>query len=513
MLLVDVLKQVQSELKPVHVASGWEDLHIDHVTINSQKVGPSSLFVACKGVLPTSKDGHEFIEKAIAQGAAGVVLESLPENVSTWSVPVWQSENTRRDVARLAEVVWGSPASELTTIGITGTNGKSSVAFGLSSLLTAMDLSCGVMGTLGFGRPEQLEDWGMTTPEAEVLSARLRQLVEQKFQAVAMEVSSHGLATSRVAGVEFDVAVFTNLTHEHLDFHGNFDAYYEAKKTLFTQHALASSCFVIPHDGEIGARLNDDLAHLPQRKITWGQSTKADVWADNVVLNAQGISMTLQVPDGAFEIAVPWLGAFHVENILAIAAVAHAMGFSGQRIQKAFEQVAAPPGRMEVVAEARSTNLPTTIVDYAHTPDALESALVTLKEICEGEVWVIFGCGGDRDQAKRPLMGEVASRLSHRTVITNDNPRSEDPATIASAIATGIQKQTKVNTIAEMHCESYCVVLDRRRAIAQVIAQADAKDMVLIAGKGHEKKQITGNSQMNFDDAEVAQNALRERGH
>ena len=511
MLLLDVLEKVQSELKPVHVAAGWENVHIDHVTINSQRVGPSSLFVACKGVLPTSKDGHEFIEKAMARGAAGIVLENPPADISNWSIPVWQSENTRRDAARLAEAVWGNPARELTTIGITGTNGKSSVAFGLSSLLSAMELSCGVMGTLGFGRPEQLEDWGMTTPEAEVLSERLRQLVGQHFEAVAMEVSSHGLATSRVAGVQFDVAIFTNLTHEHLDFHGTFDAYYEAKKSLFTQHALASSRFVLPHEGELGQRLNQDLAALPQKKITWGQTKEADVWAENIVLSDRGISLTLQLPDGTFDLGVPWLGAFHVENILAIAAAAHALGFSGKRIEDAFKQVSAPPGRMEVVIGSQENNWPTTIIDYAHTPDALESALNTLAELCEGEVWVIYGCGGDRDHAKRPLMGEVASRLSSKSVITNDNPRSEEPNAIASAIAGGIKKQTQADNIEKLESGSFCVVLDRQTAIEQVIAQAHAKDMILIAGKGHEKQQIIGNLKVDFDDAEVARNALEGR--
>ena len=403
MLLAELVESFKNELTPVSLVPGWETLEIDRVTINSNRVTPTSVFVACKGVLPTSKDGHEFIAKAIEQGAAAVVLEQAPVDVSNWALPVWQSGNSRVDAARLAASVSGHPDRELTTVGITGTNGKSSVAFALSSLLTHLGRSCAVMGTLGVGRPDALEDWGMTTPEAEVLSSRLRQLIEQKFDAVAMEVSSHGLATARVAGLQFDVSLFTNLSHEHLDFHETFEAYYQAKKSLFTAHTAPSGVFVLPHEGDLGRRLAKDLSGLPHRCVTWGRDVGADVRASEVRLSARGIQMRIDLPTGAFPIEVPWIGDFHVDNLLAVAATGYALGYDASALQDAFRSVSAPPGRMQRVPAAPEQA--TVLVDYAHTPDALESALKTLQAVCPGNLWVVFGCGGDRDVMKRPLMG------------------------------------------------------------------------------------------------------------
>jgi UDP-N-acetylmuramoyl-L-alanyl-D-glutamate--2,6-diaminopimelate ligase len=451
-------------------------------------------FIACRGATPQSRDGHDFIATALDAGAPFVVVEDAARVPGTAKVPVLVADDTRKMAALLAERAAGRPSRQLSLIGVTGTNGKTTTTYLVAQMLEALGTQSAVFGTLGVGAPNKPKPLGFTTPEAEVTSNALRDLVDDEVQAVAMEVSSHALATKRVDGLTFQVAAWTNLTRDHLDFHGTMDAYRAAKERLFKE--LAPANVVVP----------TELASLAKSPITWGPGGRLQ--ARDAKFDEGGIRCTLAFDGETAELTSPVLGAFNLENLLVAAGCGLALGRSLEAVARGLSRATAPPGRLQRVPNKRGQG-PLVVVDYAHTPDALERALVVMREITKGALVVVFGCGGDRDPGKRALMGEAAGRLADMVVVTDDNPRTEDGDKIVDAIAAGVKGKTRVEP-AELDRGTFTVLRDRRAAIAAAVAAARPGDTVLVAGKGHEKVQTVGTTNHPFDDVTEAAAALAE---
>ncbi len=450
------------------------------IEIDSRHVTPGALFVALPG---TQTDGHLYVDDALARGACAVVVEetvqSRPSNVAVVSVP-----DSRRALSALASTFYDDPSRTLRVIGVTGTNGKTTTTHMIVAVLHAAGIPSGVIGTVGAefrSRTWRLEN---TTPQPPELHGLLAQMRDEGAMAVAMEVSSHALALDRVDDVRFAVAALTNVTRDHLDFHETLDAYAAAKRRLFR---LANSC-VINVDDPHGAAWALELSAEARNVITYGVRDGAMLVPRDVVVEPSGSSFSV---DGQrYELSL--LGRFNVWNALAAIGITRLMGVDDATAARGLAELERVPGRMEGIVASGIV----IVVDYAHTPDALENALRSLRETTRGKVAVVFGCGGDRDRGKRPLMGAAAARLADRLYVTSDNPRSEDPQAIVDAIVTGIG-----------NC-AHVVELDRRRAIERAIGEAQPGDVVLVAGKGHEGYQIVGDRILPFDDVAVAREAL-----
>jgi len=457
---------------------------------DSRRVRPGDLFLAMPG---HRVDGRVFIADAVARGAAAVVHEAGQDLAIP--VPAVAVPGLAALAGELAHLVLGRPSERLWMAGVTGTNGKTSVSQWIAQALAAMDCQCGVIGTLGNGFPGRLEASANTTPDAVSLHGLLADFVEAGAVACAMEVSSIGLDQHRVSGVSFDVAVFTNLTRDHLEYHGTMGAYAAAKERLFRWPGLG--CAVLNLDDAFGARLAADLAgKLPVIGYTLEGRAGGDrnLAIRDLVMGGAGLGFSLEgVP-----FRVPVIGRFNAANLLAVTGALLAGDESLEDIAAVLRHIAPPPGRMQAVG---GDGRPLVVVDYAHTPDALEKALGTLRETAlarGGRLVCVFGCGGDRDPGKRPLMGAVAERLADRTCLTSDNPRSEDPEAIAAAIVAGMKVSPAIR-------------LDRATAIASAIAEADARDVILIAGKGHEPYQEVAGVRHPFSDIEHAREALESQ--
>jgi UDP-N-acetylmuramoyl-L-alanyl-D-glutamate--2,6-diaminopimelate ligase len=432
-----------------------------------------TLFVALRGA---HVDGHAFAPAAVAAGAAAVVVE----NELALDVPQIVVPDTRAAISRLADAFFERPSQTLRIAGVTGTNGKTTTVHLIAAIVGAAGSPCAVIGTLGAAFGDRRWPLGNTTPLALELQALLAELRAAGAAAVAMEVSSHALALGRVDDVRFAVAAFTNLTRDHLDFHGSLTEYANAKRRLLGMAPQA----VINLDDPVGAAF---AREFPQA-ATYAIDAPAQIRAQGVRLAADGSSFRV---DGS-AVELPLRGRFNVYNALAAFGVARSLGIPDATIVRALARVDAVPGRMERIAELGID----AIVDYAHTPDALENVLRAARESTRGRVIVVFGCGGDRDPGKRAPMGEIAARLADRAIVTSDNPRSEDPAAIARAIAAGGPGE---------------IVLDRRGAIRAAIAAAAAGDTVVVAGKGHETYQIVGDRVLPFDDREEVRAAFAAR--
>ena len=483
------------------------DPEIQSVTIDSRKASPGTLFVACPGATVKSKDGHDFISQAVAQGASALVVESSEKvkslGVDLSTLPCFVVDNARRFVAVVAEKIHGSPSRSLRIVGVTGTNGKSTVTFVLASALEAMGNRAAVFGTLGAGSFRAPQAFGFTTPEAEILSGELDRLRQQGFADVAMEVSSHALATSRVDGVSFAAVAFTNLSQDHLDFHADMQEYFEAKAKLFAAGTAEQSAKILP------ASENAWAATLRERypnALTWGAEPGADVQGLRVECGSFGLRFELAYQGKCAKVQSPLLGSINLENLLCAAAILLALGHGLDEVAAGLSVAETAPGRLQRVLGA-GVNHPLVVVDYAHTPDALARALTTVRSLQDGNVAVVFGCGGERDKAKRPLMAKAASTLADMVVLTNDNPRHEDPESILDDIEAGILG-LNVTTLHEMKVGSYAREPDRRAAIAGALRALGPKDVLLIAGKGHEKTQSVGDAIFPFDDVEVASSLL-----
>jgi UDP-N-acetylmuramyl-tripeptide synthetase len=457
---------------------------------DSRKVGSGTLFVCMPGA---TVDGHSFAAEAVKNGAAAILAEHAVEGAE--SVPVILVGNVRGAVEKLASWFYDQPSDELRMIGVTGTNGKTTTTHIIREIFNQAGRPCGVSGTLHTLIGNQVIPVKNTTPDVLDLQSSLRAMVDSKMKYVAMEVSSHALALGRVAGCEFDSAVFTNMTQDHLDFHQTLDNYRQAKALLFQQldapTAKKSGKSAIANiDDPAGKFMLEQSRHA--RCISYGIEQEATIRAINVEIRPEFCRFTVTGAAGEFNVQSKLTGLFNVYNMLAAISVAFVEGIGQADIQAALEKFERVPGRFERV----EINQPySVIVDYAHTPDGLENVLRTAKQFVSGKLIVVFGCGGDRDRTKRPIMGELAARYADQVIVTSDNPRSEEPEFIIQQIMTGIAAGSAIHKTS--------AITDRRAAIGQALTLAEAGDVVLIAGKGHENYQILADRTIHFDDREV----------
>ncbi|MDQ6623709.1 MAG: UDP-N-acetylmuramoyl-L-alanyl-D-glutamate--2,6-diaminopimelate ligase, partial [Verrucomicrobiota bacterium] len=462
-----LLKNLLPSIRPASV-TGPLDRAVESIAYDSRRVGRDSLFVALRG---EKSDGHRFIDQAIEKGASVIVAEECLQQPRATCVQV---ANTRTALADLAVAFYERPVRKLKMAGVTGTNGKTTTTFLIKHICEKAGLRCGLIGTVRYEIAERVLPATRTTPESLDVQELLAQMVNAGCKAAAMEVSSHALAQERTRGLEWDVAVFTNLTQDHLDFHGTMERYFEAKLKLFTdlpqQQLKKKSVAIVNSDDRYGERLLERLAKdFPV--VTYGWGTRADFRASNYRPEFGGTSYQLDARGKSYLVRLPLIGRFNVANSLAALAAANGLGISVRDAVLSLARSPQVPGRLEAVPARRQFQV---FVDYAHTPDALLNVLKTLRELSPRKLIVVFGCGGDRDRQKRPLMAAVADQNADFSIITSDNPRKEDPEAIIADAEKG------------MRSERYEKIVDRAAAIARAIALAQPRDIVLIAGKGHE---------------------------
>lgn len=508
------LSELVAGFVPVSIANKLDsELLVTGIQLDSRLVVSGDVFVAVFG---RNLDARDFISIAINAGAAAVLAESGGEWVGVrdvGGVPVIAVDSLQSKISAIAGRFYAEPSAQAGVIGITGTNGKTSCAAFMAQVFSGLGLDSATIGTLGYGRPDALSATALTTPDAVFTQRALFELVSAGVDPVIMEVSSVGLDQRRVSGVQFDTAVFTNLTRDHLDYHGTMEAYGASKKKLFTMPRLKRA--VINLDDAYGISLINDIASQVEI-VTYSQSrAAASVRAERVAMDSQGIAMHLVTPIGSGDVRVGLLGGFNLSNLLAVVATVvsyctaeadsqDASAFQGKLI---FSQLAAAltrlkpvSGRMQIVAAASDISDVSVVVDYAHTPDGLRSALLGLREHFDGELTCVFGAGGNRDAGKRPLMGEVAEHYADRVILTDDNPRAEEGGAIIDQILSGFAGP---DAVVRMR--------DRAEAIATVIAAAKPGAVILIAGKGHENYQEINGERQPFSDVEHARAAILKR--
>ena len=478
---------------PVRQIIGPLDRPVESIAYDSRRVQRNSLFVALHG---EKTDGHEFIGQAIEKGASVIVAEREEKYPRATCVVV---EDTRSALADLAASFYGFPSRRLKLAAVTGTNGKTTTTFLIKHICEKAGLRCGLIGTVRYEIGERILPAIRTTPESPDLQELLTQIANAGCRAAAMEVSSHALARERTRGLEWDVAVFTNLTQDHLDFHGTMEAYFESKLKLFTglaeQQKKKKSIAIVNSDDRYGEQLLNKI-NKKMPVITYGMGVHADFRASNYRMEFGGTSYQLDARGKSYLVRVPLIGRFNVANSLAALAAANALGINIREAVLSLGKSPQVPGRLEAVPAKRQFQV---FVDYAHTPDALLNVLKTLRELEPGRLIVVFGCGGDRDRQKRPLMGEIADRHADYAIITSDNPRKEDPSAIIDEVEKGFRS------------DHYQKIGDRTEAIARAIDLAQPRDIVLIAGKGHENYQEFADHTVPFDDIQVARHALENR--
>jgi UDP-N-acetylmuramoyl-L-alanyl-D-glutamate--2,6-diaminopimelate ligase len=478
----------------VRQQTGTAEARVALVACDSRQVKPGALFVALRG---EKTDGNRFVFDAIEAGAAAIASE-LPRPDAPVRVTWIQVADARKALAIASANFYDRPAETLKLVGVTGTNGKTTTTYLVDSILRAAGHRTGLFGTIEYRTPRSSRAAKNTTPESLELQGFLAEVRDAGGTHAALEVSSHALAMDRVWGCPFAAAVFTNLTRDHLDFHKTFEEYFAAKRRLFEGTGRgAPGVVVVNSDDSYGAQ----LLPLGQRRLTYGLKNGAQVTTKRFSLAFSGLEFTAQTPAGEIEVRSPLVGRINVYNILAAIGAAVGLGVERAAIEAGLRQLANVPGRFERVDEGQPYLV---VVDYAHTDDALRNLIQTARELNkEGRIITLFGCGGDRDRTKRPLMGEAAGSLSDLVVLTSDNPRSEDPLRIINDALVGLQKSQA----------NYLVEPDRARAIERALDQATPGDIVLLAGKGHETYQIVGGKTFDFDDREVARGALRAHGY
>lgn len=487
MQLSELIKAIQ----PKRII-GNQQVEIFGLAYDSRRVRPKGLFVAIKGA---NYDGHNFVAQAVKLGVQAVVVEKeqkIPDGITQIVVA-----DSRLALGKLAAHFYSYPGKQLNLVGVTGTNGKTTVTSLLASIFKESGARVGLIGTIAYFINEKRYQAEHTTPHSLDLQQILAEMVNQQVDYVSMEVSSHGLAHHRPVGCAFKAVVFTNLSHDHLDFHQTLEAYFAAKSRLFQSDEYQSKLKVINQDDVFGQRL---LKHINGQTVTFGFKT-GDFYVESVeAVNTDGIKLVIKGPNRLLlKIKSSLLGFFNIYNLLAAAATAASLGFSSRQIEAGIKALQFVPGRFMPVNCGQSF---TVIVDYAHTPDGLKKVLESAHQLGPKRIITVFGCGGDRDKTKRPLMGEIAVNLSDYTIITSDNPRSEDPKQIIADIVMGIP--------AAKRRSSFTTVINREEAIALAIKMAQPNDLVLLAGKGHEDYQIIGNKVIPFDDCEVAQKIIKE---
>ena len=485
------------------------NLVVRNLCLDTRQLKTGDAFIALAGI---KVDGRNFIAKAMELGAAAILVEADKNwQGIDWlgDVPVIAVDDLPARVSEIAGHFFGEPSKTINLIGITGTNGKTTCTLLAAQFLANLQKKSAVIGTIGYGLLDTsvlaplaqqiglLTSTGLTTPDPVSLQRILKELAGNGAASIAIEVSSHSLQQKRVAGLQFTTAVFTNLTQDHLDYHGDLATYGKVKAQLLHMPLLQNA--VVNLDDDWASSLVDQ-APTTVRVISYSTEKVADVYTTQVELHAQGVRAHLHTPWGEADINSPLLGQFNLSNLLAVIAAVGAQGFSLAEILPFIAQLEPAPGRMQLVVVDQATQEVQVIVDYAHTPDALENTLQAIHQHKAGRVWTVFGCGGDRDKSKRPQMGKIAERLSDYVIVTNDNPRSEDPAGIAADVVRG------------MNNPNGCLVIaDRAQAIDFAVQQAKAGDIVLIAGKGHEDYQIFANQTLPFSDSKHARISLQRR--
>ena len=474
--------------------NSYDHGNVTGVTHDSRQVREGTLFVAIKG---HTMDGHRFIDDVMRRGAAGIISEYDPpaEFGGAWL----KVKDAREALAKAAAVINGDPSHELDLVGVTGTNGKTTTTYLCFALADAAGIKPAMLTTVEYRIAEKSEEAVRTTPEASDTNRFLREAVDSGCTMAVMEASSQAIDLHRCDWLRFKVAIFTNLTRDHLDYHHTMENYFDAKKRLFDGRlGEKPGSSVINIDDEWGVKLANELKQNGQRVVTFSQRTDADLTASNINVSLiKGTSFVLKTPKGEIEINSPLVGKPHVYNMLSATAAALELGYELNSIKKGLEKCVGAPGRFERVPNDGDFAI---VVDYAHTDDALLNTLKTARDLTDGKIITVFGCGGDRDKTKRQPMGLVAGENSDFVIITSDNPRTEDPLKIIEEIEIGV-KETGTE---------YVAISDRREAIYRAISRAGADDVVIIAGKGHETYQLIGGEKFHFDDREVAADAVRK---
>ncbi len=466
------------------------------VSCDSRTIRRGEIFVAIRGLV---HEGLKFVPQAVERGALAVVAETLPAQRP--DLPWIVVPDARRALAVLAAAFYGNPSREMSVVGVTGTNGKTTTTWLLGSIFEACGIRAGLLGTVMYRVGAEEREAARTTPEAPDIQRMLREMARAGCTACAMEVSSHALVLHRVDEIRFRVAAYSNLTRDHLDFHGDMESYAKSKRRLFE---------ILDADGTAVVNLDDPrglfMAAPAARALTYGISREADVRPGPIASSLDGLSFSVRTPAGAIDVRTRLVGRPNIYNILMAIGVSVALDLPLDNVARGLAAVEGVPGRFEVVSTPEDEV--SVVVDYAHTDDALRNLLETARPLAENRLITVFGCGGDRDRTKRPLMGAVAARLSDLVVVTSDNPRSENPQSIIEEILRGIpaeKQQPQDRRLAVIQ------IPDRRAAIERAIAIAEPGDMVLLAGKGHEKYQVIGDRVLPFDDAAVAREVLEAR--
>lgn len=477
------------------------DAVVGGVTYDSRQVAAGFVFVALKGM---QADGATFARDAVTRGAIAVVSEAAaPSGIRVPWVPV---RDARVALAQLSDIYYRHPSRELTLVGITGTNGKTTTSYLLASIFEAAGIRCGRIGTVGYRIGTREFDAARTTPEAPELQRMLREMVSQGCGACVMEVSSHALSLRRADHLHFAAGLFTNLTRDHLDFHRDMEAYFVAKRRLF--ELLPPG---VPGVSNLDDRRGAEFAAAAPRAVTYAIDAAAEVQPGPLALSLEGLAFEVRTPRGTVQIRSALVGRPNAYNILAAVAAAIALDVPVAAIEQGIAQLTNVPGRFQVVSDAADDVR--VVVDYAHTDDALKNLLETARPLSTGRVITVFGCGGDRDRTKRPLMGAVAARLSDLVIVTSDNPRSEDPEQIIEEIKRGIVMPADRAAKGQQgpRATPHLAIVDRKAAIETAIREARPGDLVLVAGKGHERYQVIGERVLPFDDVDVARTALDRR--
>ncbi len=488
------LKALLEYIQPLRT-DGPLNVEVTGVQHDSRRVGSGNLFVALKG---ERTDGHRFIEQAVGQGAAGVIVQD--EGFSAPRGATVRVADTTEALGRLAAAYYNFPSRSLKVAGVTGTNGKTTFTFLLKSILETHGTKTGLVGTIRYEIGERQIPADRTTPQSSDLQQLLAQMKNAGCAAAVMEVSSHSLVQKRVEGVEFDVGVFTNLTQDHLDYHKTMDEYFRSKSMLFKGLGAASkknTTAVINVDDAYGVKLLKTIAKNIS-VLTCSSRGHGDIRASEISLSIKGTSFDVQTPKGSARVTLQLCGRYNVDNALAALGAALALDVPLDAAVKGLGKVEKVPGRLEAVKAGQPFDV---FVDYAHTDDALKNVMTTLRELIKGRMIVVFGCGGNRDTGKRPLMGKVAAQFADHALITSDNPRKEDPAAIARQIEEGFARSSTAHE----------TILDRKDAIARALELAKSGDVVLIAGKGHETYQEFADTRVSFDDRECAASLLKQK--
>lgn len=467
---------------------GDMDLEIKGLAYDSRKVRAGDLFICVSGYV---QDGHNYINDALSKGAAAFIVE---RDVEAAGAAVVKVKSSRAAMPLLASGFYGNPTEELQLVGITGTSGKTTTTYLLKSILEAAGKKTGLLGTISTQIGDKVYVSSKTTPESIDLQCLFREMADMHMDYAVMEVSSHSLELGRVDGCRFSTGVFTNLSQDHLDFHKNMDSYREAKKKLFYKTRNAN---IINIDDKHGSLIAAEIKSLKTPLITFGIDNEADIMAKNIDINSKGVSFILRTPQYEAELKIKIPGKFSVYNALAAASVAYAAGIDKDAIRDGLFKVDCVPGRSEII----QTDTPYTVmIDYAHKPDGLEKMLTTIRQYAKGRIITLFGCGGDRDKEKRPMMGKIAGELSDYVIITSDNPRSEEPMEIIEQAEAGIKATS---------CDYICIE-NRRDAIKYALKIAKPDDIVLLAGKGHEPYQVLKDRTIPFDERDIVAELLRE---